>query len=266
MIADDPWGKSNMHTKSGIGYWLFMGWAGCLVLALACIADANIQRLMIGHFSSASLDDTIPYDWEPLGFKNISSHTRYTLVKDNETVVVKAESSASASGLIRKTAINPQEYPVLHWRWKTDRVLDKGDIFSKHGDDYPARLYILFEYDPTGLTMFEKIKFEAIRLIYGKYPPSHTLTYIWANKAPKGIMVPNAYTDRVMMIAVESGPSLLNTWIHEKRHVADDFNKAFGKPPSAISGVAIMTDTDNTGEIATTWYGDIFFSPELFRK
>jgi hypothetical protein len=26
-----------------------------------------------------------------------------------------------------------------------------------------------------------------------------------------------------------------------------------------ISGVAIMTDTDNTGESATTYYGDILF-------
>jgi len=29
-----------------------------------------------------------------------------------------------------------------------------------------------------------------------------------------------------------------------------------------ISGVAIMTDSDDTGESATAWYGDITFSAE----
>jgi hypothetical protein len=29
-----------------------------------------------------------------------------------------------------------------------------------------------------------------------------------------------------------------------------------------ITGVAIMTDSDNTGESATAWYGDIIFRKE----
>jgi len=35
--------------------------------------------------------------------------------------------------------------------------------------------------------------------------------------------------------------------------------QAFGTEPLKISGVAIMTDTDNTGESATAYYGDIVF-------
>jgi hypothetical protein len=35
--------------------------------------------------------------------------------------------------------------------------------------------------------------------------------------------------------------------------------KAFGKKPPMISGVAIMTDSDNTGESAISYYGDIVF-------
>jgi hypothetical protein len=47
--------------------------------------------------------------------------------------------------------------------------------------------------------------------------------------------------------------------VSEERNVYEDYKKAFGEEPSMISGVAIMTDTDNTGESATAYYGDIVF-------
>jgi hypothetical protein len=72
-------------------------------------------------------------------------------------------------------------------------------------------------------------------------------------------MVPNPYTDRVKMIVVESGEIKLNQWLNEERNVYEDYKKAFGEEPSMISGIAIMTDTDNTGESATAYYGDILF-------
>ena len=61
------------------------------------------------------------------------------------------------------------------------------------------------------------------------------------------------------MIEVESGSSKLNTWITEDRNVYEDYRRAFGEEPPMISGVAIMTDTDNTNESAEAYYGDIAF-------
>jgi hypothetical protein len=72
-------------------------------------------------------------------------------------------------------------------------------------------------------------------------------------------MVPNPYTDRIMMIVVESGADKRNQWVSEERNVSEDYKRAFGEEPPMISGVAIMTDTDNTRESATAYYGDIFF-------
>jgi hypothetical protein len=89
--------------------------------------------------------------------------------------------------------------------------------------------------------------------------PLDAINYIWESKAPVGTMVPNPYTDRVMMFVVESGSAKLNLWVNEERNVYEDYKKAFGEEPPMISGVAIMTDTDNTGESATAYYGDILF-------
>jgi hypothetical protein len=65
-----------------------------------------------------------------------------------------------------------------------------------------------------------------------------------------------------MMMVVQSGEKNLNTWVSEERNIYADYRKAFKDEPPMISGVAIMTETDNTGESATAYYGDIMFRKE----
>ena len=222
--------------------------------------SAQSQAIIeVGKFSAGAVGDALPPGWKPLTFKKIERHTTYTLVKDNEMVVIKAVAEESASGLTREIKINPKEYPIVQWRWKVTNILKKGDVRRKEGDDYPARIYITFEYDSSKLSFFEKAKYETIRLLYGQYPPIGAINYIWESKAPIGTMVPNPYTDRVTMFVVESGASKLNQWVNEERNIFEDYKKAFGQEPPMISGIAIMTDTDNTAESATAYYGDILF-------
>lgn len=230
-----------------------------LMVSLWVAHSQSPPVIEVGKFSAGEAGNSLPANWKPLIFKKIERHTIYTLVKDGDTVVIKAVAEASASGLTREIKINPKEYPFVQWRWKVNNILKKGDVHRKDGDDYPARLYITFEYDPSKLGFFEKAKYEMIRLLYGEYPPLAAINYIWESKAPIGTMVPNPYTDRVMMIVVESGETKLNQWMSEERNVYEDYKKTFGKEPPMISGVAIMTDTDNTGESAAAYYGDIVF-------
>jgi hypothetical protein len=213
----------------------------------------------VGKFSSEPVGNGLPAGWKPLTFKKIERHTIYSLTKDGDIGVVKATSNASASGLIREIEIVPQEYPIVQWRWKVSNILKKGDVHRKEGDDYPARLYITFKYDASKLGFYEKAKYEMIRWLYGEYPPLRAINYIWESHAPKDTFVPNPYTDRVIMIVVESGGDRVNQWVSEERNVYEDYKQAFGEEPSKISGVAIMTDTDNTGESTTAYYGEILF-------
>ena len=213
----------------------------------------------VGSFSSTPEGDGVPLGWEPLTFKKISRHTRYSLVKDNGTVVVKATSQASASGLICKIQIDPKVYPIIQWRWKVSNIYKKGDVTQKKGDDYPARIYINFAYDPKDFDFIEKLKYETFRLFYGEYPPGGALVYIWESKRPIETVVQNPHTDKAMMIVVESGDVQLDQWIHEERNIFEDYHRAFGKKPPMVSSIAIMTDSDNTKESAVSYYGDIIF-------
>lgn len=231
-----------------------------LVLATspAVLAESDNQ-LPIGIFSEAQPGKGFPTGWEPLTFEKIPTHTHYALVKNADQVVVKAVSHQSSSGLTREITIDPQEYPIVQWSWKVENIIKKGDVTQKSGDDYPARLYITFEYDSSKVGFFEKAKYETAKFIYGQYPPIGAINYIWESKSPIGTMVPNPYTDRVNMIVIESGETRLNEWITEERNVYEDYMKAFGGNPPKISGVAIMTDTDNTKESAVAYFGDIVF-------
>ena len=213
----------------------------------------------VADFSAENTTTSFPAHWEPFYFKNINRHTDYRLVEEDGQVVVKAVSDGSASGLKRKITIDPKEYPIVQWRWKAATILKKANIYQKEGDDYPARIYITFKDDASTLGFFERTKYKIARMLYGEYPPLAAINYVWTSNAPVGLVTANSYTDRVMMMVVESGAKNLNRWINEERDIYADYRNAFRKEPPMISGVAIMTDTDNTGESATAYYGDIQF-------
>lgn len=211
----------------------------------------------IGPFSSAAPSGPWPDGWKPLAFPKIAQHTTYSLVRDGDRIAVKAASQASSSGYTKEILIDPKEYPVIQWQWKVSNILKAGNVAKKEGDDYPARIYVTFQYDSAKVSLFGKAKYEAAKLIYGQYPPLGALNYIWESRAAVGTAVPNPFTEQVHMIVVESGPAKLNTWMTEERNVYEDYKRAFGAEPPLISGIAIMTDTDNTGESAEAYYGDI---------
>ncbi|RZB32432.1 MAG: hypothetical protein SRB2_04437 [Desulfobacteraceae bacterium Eth-SRB2] len=79
--------------------------------------------------------------------------------------------SENKTEIIRKISIDPTEYPIITWQLKITKIFEKGDVTKKQGDDYPARIYVTFTYDPAKLSFMEKTRYKAARLFYGEYPP-----------------------------------------------------------------------------------------------
>ncbi len=61
-------------------------------------------------------------------------------------------------------------------------------------------------------------------------------------------------------MALRSGTKDAGRWVGEKRDIRADFRQLFGEDIAHIDAVALMTDTDNRGQSATAWYGDIYFT------
>ncbi len=228
-------------------------------LAGNLLSDAP-PELRVGDFSAAQAGDRYPPGWQPLLFDKIPRHTNYTLAaSDNGNIAVRAASQDASSGLTRQISLDAAQYPVVNWRWKVENLLKNGDVTRKSGDDYPARLYITFAYDPAKAGLLMRAKYRLARALYGEYPPHAAINYIWGSRAELGAVVDNPYTDRVKMFVLQSGAEKVGQWVAESRNIYADYRTAFGATPPLISGVAIMTDTDNTHESAVAWFGDIVF-------
>jgi hypothetical protein len=199
------------------------------VMLLVTAGFGQAADLPVGIFSAGELSG-----WSDKGFKG---KTKYSLATDEGRTVLKAESCKAASGLIKKVSVDPKKLPIIRWSWKVSHSLKKEDIRSKKGDDFAARVYVVFP-----------------RTIFWK---TRAINYVWANKMPKDSSAPSPYTSNAMIIAVETGDAKAGTWVTEERNVYEDYRKLFGEEPPTLGGVAVMSDTDDTEDEVVAGYGDI---------
>lgn len=176
-------------------------------------------------------------EWEKRSFHG---ETAYTVEKVDGKSVVRAESSSAASGYYRKLSLKATDHPVMGWSWKISRTISAENPYLKSGDDYAARIYLVFP---------------------GRFFWQHrALVYVWSDKLPVNAMIQSPYSDRIAIIAVESGNRFAGEWKHESRNYVDDYRRYFHAEQDDPVAVAFMTDTDDTASQTVSWYGDILFS------
>ena len=203
-----------------------------IVVFFLLVSIAQADTLDISHFASDGLNG-----WERKSFKG---ETEYSIVKEGENSVVRARSTAAASGIIKKVQLEPLQYRYLRWKWKISEPLKNVAEKTKAGDDYSARVYVVFP----GFFFWQ----------------SKAINYVWSSRLPREESYPSPYTRNVMMVVTESGAEKGGRWITEQRDILADYRRLFGEEPRKLGAIAIMTDTDNTGAEALAWYGDITLS------
>ncbi len=211
-----------------------------LVLALSLLLATNSfgdqlteDTVEVARFSEMNLSD-----WEN---KSFTGKTQYSIKEENKNSFLQATSEQSASALYKKVKININETPYLNWSWRIDQALPKLNEKTKTGDDYAARIYVVFK---TGFTPLS----------------AKALNYVWSSNSNPDTHWPNAYTEKAIMIPLRSDQDELNNWQNEKVNIKEDLMKFFGKILKHIDGIAIMTDTDNSKGTASASYGDIYFT------
>lgn len=232
--------------------------AGCATPP-ASPAQIALPYVKIFSKNKPAPDDKLPEGWRRWTLSKLKKPTSYKLVDYNGRTVVKANAQASASGLVHKLDIDPRDYPVLAWQWKTTALIKTADNRTKHLEDSPLRVVITFDGDKANWTLAERLFADNVKLLTRQDLPYATLMYIWENHAPRDAVLPNPHTSRIKMIVAESGAARVGEWQSLARNVYEDYRRAFGEAPGRITSVAIMTDTDNTGESVLAYYGDIAF-------
>jgi Protein of unknown function (DUF3047) len=203
------------------------------------------ERINVANFSEAELSG-----WQE---KSFEGHSQYRFVSvdhfraeagvtsSSTTTVLHGSTQGQASGLFKKIRIDLLKTPYLNWSWQVQNIFHGNDEHHKSGDDYPARIYVVV----SGGLFFWQTK---------------AINYVWSSQQKKGSEWPNAYTDHARMVAVRAGAEGLGQWQAERRNVREDLKRLFGEDITHIDVVAIMVDGDNTGQSASTLFGDIYFS------
>jgi hypothetical protein len=207
----------------------------------AYAADANIT-----DFDSLA-------GFTPVTFPSIESHTAYAMGREGEVTFVHAIANASASGLATTEEFDVFDTPIIRWRWRIRNTLKRGDATLKSGDDYAARLYIIFTREAREAPLLIRMSYALMRKIYGEDPPHSSLNYIWANREQSEVVI-SPYTRRSRMIPLRWGDDQAGQWIVEEVNIVEDYKRAFGNLPPRKARIAVMTDTDNTGEYTEAWY------------
>jgi len=165
--------------------------------------------------------------------------TAYKVVTEDTNRVLMASCEGEASELWRMLNIAPAKRGKISWRWKVDKTFSgKLSEKSKMGDDFAARVYVVFEPHPVSWK-------------------TYALCYVWAAKQPVDTVFRNPYAKTVATIVLQSGKENRGKWIRESRDYVADFKTAFGHEPEMLTAVAIMVDSDNTGQNAISYYDDL---------
>lgn len=195
--------------------------------------------------------------WVPFPLFKGKKCTIYTPAVENGRKCLKAQSDCSASALALNRQFDVYKYPVLRWKWKITAVYPNGDIEKNKFNDAPARLYVLFRYNPKKAGFFTRLKYSIAKKIYGMYPPQSGLCYVWADKPYKKNILTSPAWDRSKNIVLEAGATHLNEWREERVNILDDYREAFGKDPPHMAVLAIMDSSQNTCGQSVSYFGDL---------
>lgn len=223
-------------------------------------ADARLSIFSAGPAGG------LPEGWEPMILLRNKKKTHYELVSKDNTTVLYARADSASSGLMHKVDVDPQQNEWLHWSWKITSLVRSADNTKRATEDSPVRVILGFDGDKDSMPFTDQILFETARVMTGYDFPYATLMYIWENNKPTGTVIGSTYTSRIKMMVAENGSGGIGEWRTFARNIVEDFEKAFGEKPGRLIGVGVLTDTDNTGESAEAWYGDIRLLRERFAQ
>ncbi len=186
--------------------------------------------------------------------------TRFELTDTEGGRALQVRTEASYGNLV-----HPWQGPAgtLQWRWRLDRGLVGADLRTREGDDVPLKVCLLVDMPLSAVPFGERAALSLARAVSGEPLPSATLCYVWDARLAAGTLLPNAYSARVRLLVVDSGPPRPR-WQSHQRDVAADFLRAFGHESAQVpplTAVAIGGDADNTGGDSVGWIAGLSLQP-----
>ncbi|MDA9085077.1 DUF3047 domain-containing protein [Candidatus Pelagibacter sp.] len=182
-------------------------------------------------------------EFETLKVRKVKGLTTWSLGSNEKGNFLKAEAEGKGSGLGKEIKIDLTKTPFLNITWKIEKDLSGIIENSKKGHDYAARVFVIKKTGSTALSN---------RAIGYVYSSNNEIDKYW----------PSPYTKKSIDYVLSSTLIGLDEWVTVKANVKEHFKKLHNLDIRELSGVAIMTDTDNSKLKAIAYYQSIYFSSE----
>ena len=182
-------------------------------------------------------------EMKSLEVRKVKGETTYTLGFNENGNYIRAEAEGKASGLGKELKINLLKTPFINITWKVEKDLPGIIENSKKGHDYAARVFVVKKTGATALS-------------------NRAINYVFSSNNSVGNNWPSPYTKKSIDYVLSTTKEHHNQWITVKANVREHFKKLHDLDVSELTGVAIMTDTDNSKLKAISYYQNIYFSSE----
>ena len=197
------------------------------------ITSVFSENIKVFTFTEAELKD--------LKIKKVKGLTTYTLGSNEDGTFLKAETEGKGSGLGKEIKIDLTKTPFINITWKVEKNLSGIIENSKKGHDYAARVFVIKKTGSTALS-------------------NRAINYVFSSNNEIGKYWPSPYTKKSIDYVLSTTKKNLNEWVSTKVNVKDHFKKFHNLDLDEISGIAIMSDTDNSKLTSIAYYQNIYFS------
>ena len=205
---------------------------GCLFLITKSLLAENVKVF-----------DFTNDEFKSLKVKKVKGETSWTLGSNENGNFIRAEADGVGSGLGKEIKIDLNKTPFINITWKVEKDLSGIIETSKKGHDYAARVFVIKKTGSTPLS-------------------NRAINYVFSSNNDVGKNWPSPYTKKSIDYVLSTTKDNKDIWVTVKANVQKDFKRLHKIDVSEITGIAIMTDTDNSKLKAISYYQDIYFSAE----
>jgi len=193
------------------------------------------EKIIIFDFTEEEL--------KTLKVKKVKGEITWSLGSNENGNFIKAEAEGKGSGLGKEIAVDLSKTPFINITWKVEKDLSGIVENSKKGHDYAARVFVIKK---TGSTLLS----------------NRAINYVFSSNNSINDNWPSPYTKKSIDYVLSTTKNAFNDWVTVKANVKKHFKKFHSIDVDELSGVAIMTDTDNSKLKAISYYQNIYFSSE----
>jgi hypothetical protein len=225
--------RRNVMRQFVIGVLLALAVVLPVMLVAPPVMPADEDCKLIEDFGRAPVGE-FPAAWKPR--KDAGKHV-YAVQEEGGKRFLRAVSKGLGIQAAREVqGWDLAAYPVLAWSWRPREFPKGSDERQPEGNDSVLAVYMLVPHS--------------------KVAGPKAVKYIWSEKVPVGTHL-ESNSGLTQVRVLRSGTGGRGEWRQERVNVLEDYRKYFDvKDPPKPSGIAVLTDSDETKSSASGDYAD----------